>query len=89
MPLFIARRVGSFVEPPNADQWQRWRYRSRRDFLRFAEATPGKHVAVHKRSAIEKTLVFPVQPVVSFVFVRAAVFALLACVAGGVTLALR
>ena len=54
------------------------RYRSRRDFLRFALAIERDDIVVHKWAAIEKTHVFPVQPLVSLIFVRGAVAALLA-----------
>ncbi len=80
LPIFIARRKGFFVEPEQADKWHvvvMVRYRSRRDFLRFAAAITGKEIAVHKWAAIEKTHIFPVQPIISLVFVRAGVAALL------------
>ena len=74
-PVFIARRSGRFIDPAAADQWHyvaMVRYRSRRDFLRFALAIERQDIAVHKWAAIEKTHVFPVQPLVSLVLVRAA-----------------
>jgi hypothetical protein len=76
LPVFIARRSGRFIEPEGADDWHyvaMVRYRSRRDFLRFAWRIEQQDVAVHKWAAIEKTHVFPVQPLVSLVFVRGAV----------------
>ena len=79
-PVFIARRSGRFIDFEGADQWDyvaMVRYRSRRDFLRFALRIEHKDIAVHKWAAIEKTHVFPVQPLVSLVMVRAAVGALL------------
>jgi hypothetical protein len=85
--LFVARRSGSFIEPEGADKWHyvaMVRYRSRRDFLRFALATERDDVFVHKWAAIAKTHVFPVKPLVSLFFVRGAVGTLLA--AAGVLL---
>ena len=81
LPIFIARRCGRFIEPEGADAWHyvaMVRYRSRRDFLRFALATQSKDIFVHKWAALEKTHVFPVKPLVSLVFVRATVAILLA-----------
>ena len=78
LPVFIARRCGSFIEPAGADNWHyvaMVRYRSRRDFLRFALAIERQDIAMHKWAALEKTHVFPVQPLVSLIFVRAAVAA--------------
>lgn len=78
--IFIARRSGSFIEPVGADVWHyvaMVRYRSRRDFLRFAVETERSDLFVHKWAAIEKTHVFPVKPLISLVFVRGAVAAVL------------
>jgi hypothetical protein len=80
LPLFIARRSGSFVEPEGIDRWDvvaMVRYRSRRDFLRFATAITSDRITQHKWAAIENTQVFPVRPIVSLIFVRGAVGALL------------
>ena len=57
------------------------RYRSRRDFLRFALMIERQDIAVHKWAAIAKTHVFPVQPLVSLVLVRAVIGMALALVA--------
>jgi len=79
-PVFIARRSGRFIDPDDADQWHyvaMVRYRSRRDFLRFAVKIEHEDIAVHKWAAIGKTHVFPVVPLVSLVFVRGAVAAVL------------
>jgi len=84
VPIFIARRSGRFIEPLGADAWHyvaMVRYRSRRDFLRFAMAIERADIVVHKWAALEKTHVFPVQPIVSLFFVRSAV-ALLMALAG-------
>jgi len=79
--VFVARRSGTFIEPAGADPWHyvaMVRYRSRRDFLRFALEIERDDIVVHKWAAIEKTHVFPVQPLISLVFVRGAMAALLA-----------
>jgi hypothetical protein len=46
------------------------RYRSRRDFVRFATRANQADKFVHKWAAIEKTHVFPVKPLISFFAVR-------------------
>lgn len=82
--VFVARRDGQFIEPAGADAWHyvaMVRYRSRRDFLRFALDVERGNITMHKWAAIEKTHVFPVQPLVSLVFVRGAVAALLGVLA--------
>jgi hypothetical protein len=82
--VFIARRSGDFVEPAGVDRWDvvaMVRYRSLRDFLRFANAITEDHITVHKWAAIESTQIFPVKPLVSLIFVRGAVGALFALIA--------
>ncbi|MCX7240509.1 MAG: hypothetical protein NTU86_08750 [Burkholderiales bacterium] len=89
LPIFVARRKGVFVEPAGADVWHMVamvRYRSHRDFLRFALAITIKGTIVHKWAAIEKTHVFPLQPVISLFAVRLLVA--LAVVAGAALLVL-
>ncbi len=81
--VFIARRSGSFIEPEGADPWHyvaMVRYRSKRDFLGFALDIERKDIVLHKWAAIEKTHVFPVQPMLSLVFVRGMVGVLLALI---------
>jgi len=81
LPVFIAPRTGRFLEAAGAEQWDyvaMVRYRSRRDFLRFALTIEREHIVAHKWAAIERTHVFPVRPMLSLVFVRGAVAALLA-----------
>jgi len=46
------------------------RYRSRRDFFQFALAIERSGHDVYKWAAIEATHLMPVQPVISFVWVR-------------------
>ncbi len=92
LPVFIARRSGSFIEPEGADAWHyvaMVRYRSRRDFLRFALAIQSQDIAVHKWAALEKTHVFPVKPLVSLVLVRSVVALLLALIGETLFLLLR
>ena len=84
LPVFIARRSADFVEPAGVDRWDvvaMVRYRSLRDFLRFANAITEDRITVHKWAAIENTQIFPVQPLVSLIFVRGAVGALFALIA--------
>ena len=79
-PVFIARRSGRFIEPDGVEPWHyvaMVRYRSRRDFLRFALRIERADIAVHKWAAIGNTQVFPVVPLVSLIFVRGAVAVLL------------
>jgi hypothetical protein len=80
LPVFIARRSANFIEPEGADAWHyvaMVRYRSKRDFLRFALAVEQHDIAVHKWAAIEKTHVFAVRPLISLILVRGAVGVLL------------
>ncbi len=91
-PVFIARRTGRFIDPEGADQWHyvaMVRYRSKRDFLRFALKIEHADIAVHKWAAIEKTHVFPVQPLVSLILVRAAVGAVLAVLGAALWVTVR
>ncbi|MFM7627617.1 MAG: hypothetical protein ACKO7G_14375, partial [Gammaproteobacteria bacterium] len=79
VPVLIARRSGSFIEPAGAEPWQVTvlvRYRSRRDLMRSAAAVAGRGIMVHKWAAIETTHVFPVRPFLSFIAVRTVVAAL-------------
>ncbi|HPU53881.1 MAG TPA: hypothetical protein PK359_20155 [Burkholderiaceae bacterium] len=88
--LFVARRSGDFVRPEGADDWHyvaMVRYRSRRDFLKFALTIERDDITVHKWAAIEKTHIFPVQPVISLILVRTLVAGVLLA-AGGLLLAL-
>jgi hypothetical protein len=91
VPVFIARRAGRFIEP-DGESWHyvaMVRYRSRRDFLRFAVAIENNHAAVHKWAAIEKTHIFPVQPIISLIFVRGAVALLFALLGMAINLTAR
>ena len=84
---FVARRTGNFVVPPGADSWHYValvRYRSRRDFLRFAIASSSADNFVHKWAAIEKTHIFPVQPILSLIAIRSMLGLLLLAVGLGI-----
>lgn len=83
--LLIARRSGNFIAPPGAESWHYIalvRYRSRRDFLRFAQQSSRADKFIHKWAAIEKTHIFPVKPLVSLILVRTLVALVLAVVGG-------
>jgi hypothetical protein len=71
--IFIARKSGDFVNPEGADAWHyvaMVRYRSRRDFVRFAIRANQADKFMHKWAAIEKTHVFPVKPLINLFAVR-------------------
>ena len=73
VPVLIARRSGTFIEPAGAEHWQvvaMIRYRSRRDFIRSVSAVIDRDVMVHKWAAIETTHVFPIRPLFSLITVR-------------------
>lgn len=79
--LFIAPRVADFIVPEGADDWHYIalvRYRSRRDFLRFAQQSSRADKFIHKWAAIEKTHIFAVRPLISLFFVRTTVGLVLA-----------
>lgn len=81
--VFIAPRVADFIVPDGADRWHYValvRYRSRRDFLRFAQQSSRADKFVHKWAAIEKTHVFAVRPLFSLLFVRGTVGMVMALV---------
>ncbi len=88
--IFIARKSGDFVKPEGADAWHyvaMVRYRSRRDFVRFAIRANQADKFMHKWAAIEKTHVFPVKPLINLFAVRTLV-ALFLFTLGVITLAL-
>ena len=81
VPIFLAKCAGRFIEPEGAPAWHyvaMVRYRSRRDFLRFAVAIESQAIAIHKWAAIEETHITPLQPLASLIFVRAAAGAVFA-----------
>lgn len=93
VPVFLGTVQGRFLdEPGDTVDWQRVvlvRYRSRRDLLEMVAELAGRDVAVHKWASIEKTQVFPVAPLFSFVAVRGTVAALLLGLGLALHLALR
>ena len=89
--LFIARRSGNFITPEGSDAWHyvaMVRYRSRRDFLRFAQQSSRADKFVHKWAAIEKTHVFPVKPILNLFAVRTLVGLMLFSL-GAILMAMR
>lgn len=81
VPVFLGEVQGRFIDAAGDPEWQRValvRYRSRRDLLEMVAELAGHNVAVHKWASIEKTQVFPVKPLLSFMLVRGFVAALLA-----------
>lgn len=82
--VFVARRSGQFITEPGVAAWDyvaMVRYRSRRDFLRFALAIEQQAITMHKWAAIESTQVFPVRPMISLLTVRLLVGGLLVAAA--------
>jgi len=85
LPIFVARKKGSFVNDAHSPDWHyvaMVRYRSRRDFLKFAIEIESQGTSLHKWAAIEQTQVFPVHPMVSLFTPRLAVATILALAAG-------
>jgi hypothetical protein len=83
LPVFIAKCAGRFIQPEGAPDWHyvaMVRYRSRRDFLRFAVAIESQDIAIHKWAAIEQTHITPLKPMVSLVLVRGVVGAAFALI---------
>ncbi len=76
VPVFLAKCSGRFIDGDDAPPWDyvaMVRYRSRRDFLRFAVAIESRDIAIHKWAAIEQTYITPLKPLASLFFVRSAV----------------
>jgi hypothetical protein len=92
LPILVAEWQGTFLQPEGADRWDQVgivRYRSRRDMLEMAASLSGEDGGSHKWASIEKTHVFPVEPVFDLVFVRGAVAALLIAIGVSVHAMLR
>lgn len=88
-PIFLGQVLGRFIHPDSADDWDQVgmvRYRSRRDMLKMAVEIAGLGFDVHKWAALEKTQVFPVQPIVSLFFVRGMVAVILLIVMAAIRL---
>ena len=92
LPIFIGRRTGSFMDHEGDAGWHyvaMVRYRSRRDFLRFALMSSQRHAFMHKWAAIDQTHVFPVKPIISLVVVRSLVGLLMVLCAMAVVLVVQ
>jgi len=88
MPILMAEVQGRFLDFDGADEWDQVaivRYRSRRDMFEFALELGAKDQGVHKWASLEKTHVFPAEPVISLAMVRT----LVACLLIGIGLALH
>lgn len=80
IPVFFGDVQGRFLHPQGVDDWDKTalvRYRSRRDMLEMVSHPDMATFGFHKTASLEKTQVFPVKPVISFIFVRSAVAVLL------------
>ena len=92
LPILLAARQGNFLGFEGADEWDEVgivRYRSRRDMFEFAIDLGSQGLGVHKSASIEKTHVFPAEPIIDFVFVRGAVAVLLVLIGLAVHFLLR
>jgi hypothetical protein len=92
VPVFLGEVQGRFLAEAGDPDWHRVavvRYRSRRDLLEMVAELAGRDVAVHKWASIERTQVFPVKPLFSFVAVRGLVAVLLTLLGALVHFSLR
>lgn len=93
LPILMGNYAGAFIPAHPADDWDQIgivRYRSRRDMLDMAlELSASGGGGEHKWASLEKTIVFPIEPVFDFVFVRGAMFALLFGMGGALAYGLR
>ena len=66
-PVFMARKVGGYIDSWNADPDPQWgmtammRYKCRRDLIELASDKRFSDIHIFKTSSIEKTVSFPVQ----------------------------
>ena len=84
VPIFVARCQGQFITWPGTPRWHYValvRYRSRRDFFKFALAIERSGHDVYKWAAIEATHLMPVQALVSCFWVRTTLALVLALAA--------
>jgi len=71
-PVFVARKVGGYIDSWEACPDQMWdatammRYRSRVDLLELASDPRFANIHIFKTTAIEKTVSYPVQLTMSF-----------------------
>ena len=93
LPILLGSYVGPFI--PSTAPTDRWdqigivRYRSRRDMLDMAKELSSSGGGEHKWASLEETIVFPMEPIVDFVFVRGLVFVLLFGIGGSIALLVR
>ena len=83
VPILLAARQGNFLGFEGADEWDQIgivRYRSRLDMFEFAIDLGSRGKLDHKNASIEKTHVFPAEPMLDLVFVRGAVAVVLAAI---------
>ena len=83
-PVFSSSVIGSFLREENDVNWDTVsivRYRSMRDFIKFATEVSTSGIDIDKWKAIDKTQVFPVKPNMSLIFVRATVAVILVLIA--------
>jgi hypothetical protein len=88
LPILMGRYAGPFIPPLGTERWDQIgiiRYRSRRDMLSMAMELSSTGGGAHKGASLEKTVVFPIEPIFDFVFVRG--FVLFLCAGTGGTLA--
>jgi hypothetical protein len=79
-PVYVGRRMGGFIDHEGTPEWHyvaMVRYRSRRDFFK-SFIRENDNAVIHKWAAVGQTHVFPVQSVISFIWVRCAVAVVLA-----------
>lgn len=93
MPILLGRYAGPFIPPDaSAGTWDQIgivRYRSRRDMLDMALELSLSGGGEHKWASIEETIVFPVSPILDFVFVRGLVATIVFGIGGSLAFALR
>ncbi len=92
VPILVARRQGSFLRFDGAEAWDDVgivRYRSRRDMFEFAIELGAQDQGIHKWASIEKTHVFPTQPIFDLVLVRGALAGLLLAIGVAFHLGMR
>lgn len=92
LPILMGNYAGAFIPAHPADDWDQVgiiRYRSRRDMLDMARELSAHGGGEHKWASLEKTIVFPIEPIFDLVFVRGAMFAVLFGIGGAIAFGLR
>lgn len=83
-PVFSSSVKGSFLKEGIDVDWDSVsivRYRSMRDFVKFATEVSTTGIDIDKWKAVDKTQVFPVKPVLSLIFARGTVAVILLVIA--------